>query len=209
MASAGSRGIRYGYRGFLPQFNLKSMDLTPEVVSDIHLEGGTILGSSRGYGDRAGQIVDTIQQMGINILFTIGGDGTQRGALGISQEIKRRGLKIAVVGVPKTIDNDLSFVQRSFGFETAVEMAVGAVTGAHNEARGALNGVGIVRFMGRQSGFIAAYTALANNDVNYCLIPEVPFDLDGEKGLLSSSGGSAAQPPSRRHRGRPRVQART
>jgi len=177
-------GIRYGYRGFLPQFNLKPMDLTPDVVSDIHLEGGTILGSSRGYGDRAGQILDTIEQMGVNILFAIGGDGTQRGALGIVQEVRRRGLKIAVLGIPKTIDNDLSFVQRSFGFETAVEMAVGAVNGAHNEARGALNGVGIVRVMGRQSGFIAAYTALANNDVNYCLIPEVPFGLVGEKGLL-------------------------
>jgi 6-phosphofructokinase 1 len=130
------------------------------------------------------QIVDTIQQMGINVLFTIGGDGTQKGALLISQRIKNRGLGIAVVGVPKTIDNDLSFVERSFGFDTAVQTAVEAVAGAHNEARGALNGVGIVKLMGRQSGFIAAYTALANNDVNYCLIPEVPFDLDGDKGLL-------------------------
>jgi len=177
-------GVRYGYRGFLPEFKLKCMELNPDVVSDIHTEGGTVLGSSRGYGDRAGQIVDSIGKMGINVLFTIGGDGTQKGALAISQDIKRRCLKIAVVGVPKTIDNDLSFVQRSFGFETAVEMAVSAVAGAHNEARGALNGVGIVRVMGRQSGFIAAYTALANNDVNYCLIPEVPFDLDGDKGLF-------------------------
>lgn len=178
-------GIRYGYRGFLPDFEVPPMELDPDVVMDIHKEGGTILGSSRGYGDRVGQITDTIERMGINVLFTIGGDGTHKGALGICQEVQRRGLKVAVVGVPKTIDNDLSYVQRSFGFETAVQMAVEVVAGAHNEARGAMNGVGIVRVMGRQSGFIAAYTALANNDVNYCLVPEVPFDLVGKGGLLN------------------------
>lgn len=177
-------GIRYGYRGFLPEFNLQPMALNPDVVEDIHQHGGTILGSSRGYGDRVDRIVDTIRQMGVHVLFTIGGDGTQKGALGISQKIRDRGLKVAVVGVPKTIDNDLSFVERSFGFDTAVQVAVVAVAGAHNEARGALNGVSIVKLMGRQSGFIAAYTALSNNDVNYCLVPEVPFDLDGDKGLL-------------------------
>jgi len=177
-------GIRYGYRGFLPDLGLPPMELNPDVVMDIHKEGGTILGSSRGYGHRVRDIVDTIEKMGINILFTIGGDGTQKGALGICQELARRGLKVAVVGVPKTIDNDLSYVQRSFGFETAVQMAVEVVAGAHNEARGAFNGIGIVKLMGRQSGFIAAYTALANNDVNYCLIPEVSFDLLGERGLL-------------------------
>ncbi|MDH7599196.1 MAG: ATP-dependent 6-phosphofructokinase, partial [Sedimentisphaerales bacterium] len=178
-------GIRYGYRGFLPETGLAPMELSPDVVMDIHNEGGTILGSSRGYGDRIGQIVDTIEQMGINIIFPIGGDGTQKGALNICKEIGRRGLKVAVVGVPKTIDNDLSYVQRSFGFETAVQMAVEVVAGAHNEARGALNGIGIVKLMGRQSGFIAAYTALASNDVNFCLIPEVPFDMLGERGLLA------------------------
>jgi len=177
-------GIRYGYRGFLPEFELEPMALNPDVVEDIHQHGGTILGSSRGYGERADPIVDTIQRMGVNVLFTIGGDGTQKGALGISRRIRDRGLKIAVVGVPKTIDNDLSFVERSFGFDTAVQVAVVAVAGAHNEARGAWNGISIVRLMGRQSGFIAAHTALSNNDVNYCLVPEVPFDLDGDKGLL-------------------------
>jgi 6-phosphofructokinase 1 len=131
-------GIRYGYRGFLPEFGLTPLELNPDVVSDIHKEGGTILGSSRGYGDRVDQILDTIRQRGINVLFTIGGDGTQKGALRIAQGIHRQGLSIAVVGVPKTIDNDLSYVQRSFGFETAVEMAVQAVAGAHTEARGAL-----------------------------------------------------------------------
>jgi len=177
-------GIRYGYRGFLSEFGLPLMKLAPEKVLDIHHRGGTILGSSRGYGERVGAIVDSLERMNINILFTIGGDGTQKGALNISQEIKNRGLKIAIVGVPKTIDNDLSFVEKSFGFETAVSKAVDAVSAAHVEAEGAINGLGIVKVMGRQSGFIAAHTALATNDVNYVLIPEVPFDLDGEKGLL-------------------------
>lgn len=181
-------GFRYGYRGFVPQFNLPVMELTPEVVLNIHRSGGTILGSSRGHGDRTEEIVDTLERMNIDILFTIGGDGTQKAALGISSEIRKRGLKIAVVGVPKTIDNDLSFVQKSFGFETAVSKAVDAVTVDHVEALGEPNGVGIVKVMGRQSGFIAAHTALATNDVNYVLVPEVPFDLDGENGLLRHLG---------------------
>jgi len=177
-------GIRYGYRGFLPRFGLPVMKLTPEEVMDVHREGGTMLGSSRGYGDCVEEIVDSMERMNLNILFTIGGDGTQKGALNISKEIKKRGLKIAVVGVPKTIDNDLSFIQKSFGFETAVSRAADVVAGAHVEADNAINGIGIVKVMGRESGFIAAHTALANNDVNYVLIPEVPFDLDGENGLL-------------------------
>ncbi|RKY24423.1 MAG: ATP-dependent 6-phosphofructokinase, partial [Planctomycetota bacterium] len=177
-------GIRFGYRGLLSQFALPVMELTPGNVLDIHRKGGTILGSSRGYGDRTEEIVDSLQRMNINILFTIGGDGTQKGALNISQQAGKRGLELAVVGVPKTIDNDLSFVEKSFGFETAVSKAVDAVASAHIEATNALNGVGIVKVMGRESGFIAAHTALAINDVNYVLIPEVPFDLDGESGLL-------------------------
>jgi 6-phosphofructokinase 1 len=178
-------GVRYGYRGLIESFNLPLLELTPELVSDIHQNGGTILGSSRGYGDRAGQIVDKLERLGINMFFTIGGDGTQRGALGIAEEIKRRGLKVAVVGVPKTIDNDLSFVQVSFGFQTAVSKAVDAVASAHIEAVCALNGIGLVKVMGRQSGFIAAGTALAINDVNFVLVPEVPFELDGNNGLLN------------------------
>jgi 6-phosphofructokinase 1 len=178
-------GFRYGYRGFLSRFNLPVMELKPENVTDIHRTGGTILGSSRGFGDCTEEIVDSLERMNINILFTIGGDGTQKGALGIAKELKKRGLKVAVVGIPKTIDNDLSFVQRSFGFETAVCKAADAVASAHLEAEGAVNGIGIVKVMGRESGFIAAHTALAINDVNYVLIPEVPFDLDGENGLLA------------------------
>lgn len=178
-------GIRNGYRGFLARFGLPVVDLTPDTVEDIHRKGGTILGSSRGYGDCTNQIVDSLERMNINALFAIGGDGTQKGALNLSKEIKKRGLKIAVVGIPKTIDNDLSFVQKSFGFETAVSRAVEAVAAAHTEAHDAINGIGVVKVMGRQSGFIAAHTALAINDVNYVLIPEVPFDLDGKDGLLA------------------------
>lgn len=180
----GILGIRYGYRGFLPEFGLDPIELTPERVEDIHRKGGSLLGSSRGHGNRTSDIVNALEQQGINMVFTIGGDGTQKGALDISDEVKRRGLHTVIVGIPKTIDNDLSFVQRSFGFETSVSRAVQAVQGAHVEAQGAINGVGIVKVMGRQSGFIAAYTALAMNDVNFVLIPEVPFDLEGDNGLL-------------------------
>ena len=178
-------GIMNGFRGFLPEFNLPAMVLNPTVVDDIHTKGGTILGSSRGHGDRGSEIVDALEQMNINLLFVIGGDGTQKAAIGISRELQSRGLKIAVVGVPKTIDNDLSFIQRSFGFETAVAKAVEAVAAAHVEASGAVNGIGLVQVMGRESGFIAAHTTLAINNVNFILIPEIPFELKGENGLLA------------------------
>jgi 6-phosphofructokinase 1 len=179
-------GFRFGYRGLLSEFGLPVVELTPETVVDIHREGGTILGSSRGHGDRTSDMVDCLQRMNLNVLFTIGGDGTQRGALDIAKEARKRGLNIAVVGVPKTIDNDLSFVEKSFGFQTAVSEAVAAVAGAHVEAHDAPNGIAIVKLMGRESGFIAAHTALAINDVNYVLIPEVPFALEGENGLCAN-----------------------
>lgn len=178
-------GVRNGYLGFLPEGNLPVMELNPLIVDDIHNKGGTILGSSRGHGDRTADIVDALERMNINMLFTIGGDGTQRAALAISGEVLKRGLKIAVVGVPKTIDNDLSYIQQSFGFETAVAKAVEAVSSAHTEASGALNGIGLVKVMGRESGFIAAHTTLAINDVNFTLIPEIPFSLEGGNGLLN------------------------
>ncbi len=177
-------GVQFGYRGFLPEFKLPFIDLKPDVVKDIHKMGGTFLGSSRGNGNRTAEIVDTMEDHGINMLFTIGGDGTQRGSLRIAEEVERRGLNVAVIGIPKTIDNDLSFIQKSFGFETAVSEAAKAVYGAHVEAHDAINGVGLVKLMGRESGFIAAYTALGTSEVNFVLVPEVPFDLDGENGLL-------------------------
>ncbi|MFA5468303.1 MAG: ATP-dependent 6-phosphofructokinase [Sphaerochaetaceae bacterium] len=178
-------GVKFGYRGLLENSPFPLMNLDPDVVDDIQEKGGTILGSSRGGGDRVGEIVDSLERLNINILITIGGDGTLRGAWDIGEEIKRRGLKIAVIGVPKTIDNDLSFIQSSFGFDTAVTQAVPAVVGAHTESKASINGIGLVKVMGRESGFIAASTALAMSDVNFCLIPENPFDLEGENGLLA------------------------
>lgn len=175
-------GIPFGYCGFLPEYGYEPIQLNPNLVSTIHQHGGTILGSSRGGADTVA-IVDAIEQLNINMLFTIGGDGTQHGAYKIYEEASRRGRKLAVIGIPKTIDNDLSFIQRSFGFETAVSQAVKVVNAAHTEARGAIHGIGLVKVMGRESGFIAANTALASNDVNYVLVPEVPFELDGPNGL--------------------------
>lgn len=176
-------GVRYGYVGFMPEENLPTMPLDPDVVDDIHNMGGTILGSARGGSDVI-KIVDALEQLNMNMLFTIGGDGTQRCALEVTEEIKKRGLKIAVVGVPKTVDNDLKFIDKSFGFDTAVSKAETAVHAAHVEAKSAMNGMGLVKVMGREAGFIAAHTTLATSDVNFCLIPEVPFDLEGENGLL-------------------------
>jgi 6-phosphofructokinase 1 len=170
-------GFRYGYEGLSHKYGDAPLELTPEEVADIHVKGGTILGSSRGDQD-VSDMVDTLERMNVGILFTIGGDGTLRGAHAIAQEIERRGLKIAVIGVPKTIDNDISHVERSFGFETAVSEAATAIYSAHAEAEGARNGIGLVKLMGRESGFIAANAALAISDVNFCLVPEVRFCLD-------------------------------
>jgi 6-phosphofructokinase 1 len=170
-------GFPYGYEGLSYRYKHAPIELTPKSVARIHEQGGTILGSSRGPQD-VSEMVDTLERMNIRILFTIGGDGTLRGGRAIAEEAGKRGLKISVIGVPKTIDNDISYVQRSFGFETAVTEAGAAITAAHTEAKGARNGVGLVKLMGRESGFIAALAALAYNDVNYCLIPEVPFNLE-------------------------------
>ncbi len=170
-------GFRYGYEGLTHHHGHTPLELTPDSVNDIHKEGGTILGTSRGPQDIA-EMVDVLERMNVRLLFTIGGDGTLRGAQAISEEIASRGIKIGVIGVPKTIDNDISYVDTSFGFETAVSYSRTAVYSAHNEAIGARNGIGLVKLMGRESGFIPAYAALANNDVNFCLIPEVRFSLD-------------------------------
>jgi 6-phosphofructokinase 1 len=159
------------------------VDLTPETVSSIHQVGGTILGSSRG-NQNISEMVDTLERMKIGILFTIGGDGTLRGARAISEEVRRRGLNIALIGIPKTIDNDISYVQASFGFETAVSEARRVTYAAHSEAAGARNGIGLVKLMGRDSGFIAAYSALADTQVNFLLVPEVPFRLEALRKAL-------------------------
>jgi 6-phosphofructokinase 1 len=176
-------GFRYGYAGLASRSGFDPIRLAPEVVDTIHEDGGSLLGSSRGPQD-VGDMVDTLVKWNVGVLFAIGGDGTLRGASALSQEIARRGLPISVIGVPKTIDNDLEWIERSFGFATAVEAADNALVAAHAEARGAWNGVGLVKLMGRDSGFIAVHTSLANSDVNFCLVPEVPFQLDGERGFL-------------------------
>jgi 6-phosphofructokinase 1 len=177
-------GIRYGYNGLNPDMGYEPMELTPEAVRNIHIDGGTILGSSRGGTEDMEILVDTLMRMKINILFAIGGDGTMKGAHKIASIALDRGYELAVVGVPKTIDNDISFIQRSFGFETAFSTAVDSIYSAHVEATGASNGIGLVKLMGRHSGFIAANATLAMNDVNFVLIPEVPFHLHGDNGFL-------------------------
>jgi len=174
-------GFRYGYAGVAGEHDV--LGLTPRIVSHIHEHGGTLLGSSRGPQDPA-RMVDRMVELEMNVLFVIGGDGTMRGALAIADEVERRGLEISVVGIPKTIDNDIKFIDRSFGFETAYATAMHAITAAHCEARGALNGVGLVKLMGRHSGFIACHAALACSLVNFVLIPEVPFKLEGEGGFF-------------------------
>lgn len=176
-------GIKYGYAGFIRENNHEIINLTPEIVDYIHLHGGSILGSSRGY-QPVEKIVDTLENLQANILFTIGGDGTLRGALAIQEEIDKRGLPIAVAGIPKTIDNDINLIEKSFGFETAYSIATEVIKGAHNEAKGAYNGITIVKLMGRDSGFIAAYASLAIQEVNFVLVPEMRFDLDGKKGFF-------------------------
>jgi 6-phosphofructokinase 1 len=176
-------GIPFGYRGLNPVFGHAPILLDPEVVDTIHEDGGTILGSSRGEQE-IGVMVDSLERLNINMLFCVGGDGTLRGAHAVAEEIARRKQNISVVGVPKTIDNDLNFTDRTFGFETAVYHTHAIITAAHQEAKGAFNGIGLVRLMGRDSGFIAAYASLANSVVNFCLVPEVPFEIDGDRGLL-------------------------
>ncbi len=176
-------GFRYGYAGLSSKAPRPPLALTPELVDEIHLKGGDILSLSRGPQD-SDDMVDNLEKEKIGLLFVIGGDGTMRGALELTGAIKKRGLKIGIIGVPKTIDNDISGIEQSFGFSTAVEAARSAICAAHEEAKGAWNGVGLVKLMGRDSGFIAACATLANSDVNFCFIPEVPLVLEGENGFL-------------------------
>ncbi|MBR9979763.1 MAG: ATP-dependent 6-phosphofructokinase [Desulfatitalea sp.] len=178
-------GMRYGLQGFIPKYGHDVMDLDAAAVAGILDRGGSILGSSRG-PQEIGEIVDCLERMNIGILFMIGGDGTLRAAVAIADEILKRKLKISVVGIPKTIDNDIYMISRSFGFETAVDVSTQAIIGAHNEAAGYPNGIGLIKLMGRHSGFIAATAALAQQDVNFVLIPEVDFDLDGPNGFLAA-----------------------
>ena len=176
-------GVKYGLMGLNPAFGHKLINLTPEFVNDITSIGGSILSTSRG-PQEIGVMVDYLVRLNINILFCIGGDGTIRAAEKIITEVTRRNLRIAIVCIPKTIDNDLNLIQKSFGFDTAIEKTVEAIKSAHVEAKGAFNGIGLIKIMGRNSGHIATHAALAQNDTNFVLIPEVPFDLEGKNGFL-------------------------
>jgi len=177
-------GFRYGLQGFIPSYGHDIIELAPQFVTNILDMGGSVLGSSRGPQD-IDEIVDSLERMNIGILFMVGGDGTLRAATRIGDTILARGLKISIVGIPKTIDNDIHMVARSFGFDTAVDVASTAIKSAHSEALGYPDGIGLIKLMGRYSGFIAATAVLAQQDVNFVLIPEVDFDLEGPKGLLA------------------------
>ena len=182
---AATLGIRFGLQGFIPKYGHNVQELTPRTVSDIHMFGGTILGSSRG-PQPEDEIVDALERMNVNVLFMIGGDGTVKAAERILHEITRRKLKISVIGIPKTIDNDINFVFQSFGFDTAVEKATESIQCAHIESKGIFNGIGMVKLMGRESGFIAAQASLAYKEVNFVLVPEAPFELYGPNGFLAA-----------------------
>ena len=177
-------GFRYGYAGLVPEAGHPPRELTPESVDDIFAAGGTILGTSRGR-QKVETMVDTLARLGVDILFCIGGDGTLRGAWEIHREIRRRGLQIGIAGIPKTIDNDIDLLDRSFGFETAFSVSSHILSAAHSEAISHYNGIALVKLMGRDSGFIAASAALAFPSVNFVLIPELDFSLDGPQGFLS------------------------
>ena len=176
-------GFRYGFGGLSSQRSADPLLLDSQRVDTIHHRGGTLLGTSRGPRS-VDDMVDQLMKWRVGILFAVGGDGTLRGASAIAREITRRGLRIAVIGIPKTIDNDLEWTERTFGFSTAVEAAHATIAAAHAEARAAWNGIGLVKLMGRHSGFIAAHATLASGDVNFCLVPEATFTLEGYGGLL-------------------------
>jgi 6-phosphofructokinase 1 len=178
-------GFVNGYQGLDPWHGAEPIPLTREFVEDIHKEGGSKLNTSRGPVDIS-VAVDNLIRRKINILFVIGGDGTQRGGEALYQEARRRGYALAVVGIPKTIDNDVAFVSRTFGYVTAVQEAARAISCAHTEAHSVHNGISVVKIMGRHAGFIAAGATIASQDVNFTLVPEVPFVLDGDNGFLAA-----------------------
>ncbi|KAK4765756.1 hypothetical protein SAY86_026846 [Trapa natans] len=173
-------GVIAGYRGF---YSSEPVQLTLKMVDGWHKRGGTALETSRG-GFDLHKIVDGIQQRGFNQVYIIGGDGTMRGAVKIVEEVRRRKLNISVTGIPKTVDNDVGIIDRSFGFQTAVEMAQQAINAAHVEAESAVNGIGLVKLMGRSTGHIALHATLSSCDVDCCLIPENDFFLEGPGGLF-------------------------
>lgn len=178
-------GIRNGYLGLNASSGLEPIHLTKEFVEPIDKLGGTILGTSRGHQDPK-VMADFLEANKIDILLCLGGDGTQRGAYALNQELRARGAKVAIVGIPKTIDNDVPYVRLSFGYTTALEKAAEVIRGAHVEARNVINGIGLVKLMGRHAGFIAAGASVVSQEVDFTLVPEIPFPLEGEHGLLAA-----------------------
>lgn len=176
-------GIKYGYRGFYDKTD-KPIVLTKEGVEGIQLQGGTILGTSRGGADLE-KIVKQIDLMGLDMLFVVGGNGGNAGASALQTMCAAKGVICSIIGIPKSIDNDILLIDKCFGFDTAVDTAQEALLSAKVESSSALNGIGIVKLMGRSSGFIAMQASLASGVVDVCLIPEVKFDLQGEHGLLA------------------------
>ena len=194
------RGIRFGYAGLDPANGFESIHIDAKMVEDIHRNGGSILGTCRGPVDPK-VAIDYLQQCRINILFCVGGDGTLRGAHHLHLEARSRGYDLVVVGIPKTIDNDIQYVWRSFGYQTAIDEAARVIGAAHNEARSHFNGIGLVKVMGRDAGFIAAGATVASQEVNYALVPEIPFELHGERGFLADLEAADQTAAPRGHRG--------
>lgn len=174
-------GYQYGYQGLVG--NQVTIDLRTLDLQAIRSQGGSVLGTSRGNQDPRA-IVDTLVKDQISILFVIGGDGTMRGAEAISNEVTKRKLDIAVVCIPKTIDNDVPLIDHSFGFQTAFTEAARAISAGYVEATASRGGISLIKLMGRYSGFIACFAALAETSADFVLIPEVPFAIDGKGGFL-------------------------
>ncbi|WOL09407.1 ATP-dependent 6-phosphofructokinase 5, chloroplastic [Canna indica] len=175
-------GIQFGYRGFCDE-SLQEIPLSGQVVQNINLTGGSLLGVSRG-APSISDIADSIRAKAVDMLFVLGGNGTHAGANAIHYECWKRKMKVSIIGVPKTIDNDIQLMDKTFGFDTAVEEAQRAINSAYIEAHSAYHGIGLVKLMGRNSGFIAMHASLSSGQIDICLIPEVPFKLEGPNGVL-------------------------
>jgi phosphofructokinase-like protein len=164
-------GFRYGWAGVLAD---DSVALDQDNTRGILHRGGTILGTSRTnpYKEDGGleRIRATLEKHGIDALIPIGGEDT----LGVARRLADDG--IDVVGVPKTIDNDLAGTDFTFGFQTAVQIATDAIDRLHTTAE-SHNRVIVVEVMGRHAGWIAAYSGLAGG-ADVILVPERPFDID-------------------------------
>jgi ATP-dependent phosphofructokinase / diphosphate-dependent phosphofructokinase len=165
-------GFRYGWAGVL---EANTVELTARNTAGILHRGGTILGTSRtnpfkGDGGGTALVRETLEREGIDALIPIGGEDT----LGVAARLSAEG--VPVVGVPKTIDNDLAGTDVTFGFHTAVQIATDAIDRLHTTAE-SHNRVIILEVMGRHAGWIAAYSGIAGG-ADVILVPERPFDID-------------------------------